>query len=192
MSTESNDSGAPIRLEVERNERLTCYIPDTLLHKAGHFAGIHPEMLALDGGMRSWCDLIGDTIELPSDGIGNHLNRLGEADMPQRSVLDTPLELLRREPCRSCAGMAAARASCMRCTSIRSTRSQTAVNAIGSASMTNPGFTPVPRTVTFARRAAWSRRLTRRAFRRTAYAACSVVVTIGTRLPAPSNCGNAV
>ena len=44
---------AEIRLEVERNERLT-YIPDTLLHKAGHFAGIHPEMLTRRRGMRSW------------------------------------------------------------------------------------------------------------------------------------------
>ena len=55
MSTESNDSGAPryaSRWSVM--QRLSCYIPDTLLHDAGHVAGIHPEMLTLDG---AGCDL---------------------------------------------------------------------------------------------------------------------------------------
>ena len=42
------------------------------------------------------------------------------------------------------------RASWMRSTRMRSTRSQTPVSAIGSASITNPGFTPVPSTATFA------------------------------------------
>jgi hypothetical protein len=56
-------------------------------------------MLALDGARCDFRrDLIGDTIELPSDRVGNHLNRFGKPDVPQRSVLDTTLELLRREP----------------------------------------------------------------------------------------------
>ncbi len=39
---------------------------------------------------------------------------------------------------------------------IRSTRSQTPVSVTGKASMTKPGFTPVPSTATFARFAAAS------------------------------------
>ena len=38
------------------------------------------------------------------------------------------------------------RASCTRLTTMRSTRSQTAVSAIGSASIAKPGLTPVPST----------------------------------------------
>ena len=83
------------------------------------------------------------------------------------------------------------RASCTRCTSMRSTRSHTAVSAIGSASIVNPGLTPVPSTATLAfarpRRAASPAGGSRGA----GYAASSVVVTIGTRrLSTSSNCGS--
>ena len=65
--------------------------------------------------------------------------------------------------------------------SIMSTRSHAAVNAIGSASIANPGLTPVPRTATPARCAAWSSRCARRRLPGAGYAASSVVVTMGTR-----------
>ena len=100
ISTESNDSGAPryaSRWSVDA--ALPLHVADALLHEPGHVAGIHGQQLALDGaGCDLRGDLIGDTIEPPSDRVGNHLNRLGEADMPQRAVLDAPLELLGREP----------------------------------------------------------------------------------------------
>ena len=83
------------------------------------------------------------------------------------------------------------RASCTRHTSIRSTRSQTALSAIGSASIVNPGFTPVPSTATLAFLAASSIRLATSRFAFRGYAASSVVVTTGTRcLITSSNSGS--
>ena len=74
---------AEIRLEMQRDARFPRGIPDTLLHEAGHIAGIHIEMLTPDsGGCDLRCDLIGDAIDRPADRIGNHLNRFGEADTP--------------------------------------------------------------------------------------------------------------
>ena len=39
----------------------------------------------------------GHPIELPSDRVGNHLNRFGEADVADASVIHLDLELARRE-----------------------------------------------------------------------------------------------
>src|SRR5215216_953922 len=64
---------------------------------------------------------------------------------------------------------------------MRSTRSHTADKAIGSASIVNPGLTPVPSTATFAFTAAASIRLATARLARAGYAASSVVVTVGTR-----------
>src|SRR5688572_30577232 len=76
---------------------------------------------------------------------------------------------------------------------MRSTRSQTADKAIGSASIVNPGFTPVPSTATLAFFAAASSRAASRRLRGAGYAASSVVVTIGTRrLRISSNCGSTI
>ena len=73
---------------------------------------------------------------------------------------------------------------------MRSTRSHTADRAIGSASIVNPGLTPVPSTATFAFLAAASIRDASRRLRGAGYAASSVVVTMGTRrFSTSSNCG---
>ena len=71
------------------------------------------------------------------------------------------------------------RASWMRLIVIRSTRSQTPVRVTGSASITNPGFTPVPRIATLARFAAVSMDAARRRWLYQGYASSSVLDTIG-------------
>ena len=67
----------------------------------------------------------------------------------------------------------------MRLIVIRSTRSQTPVRVTGSASITNPGFTPVPRIATLARFAAVSMDAARRRWLYQGYASSSVLDTIG-------------
>ena len=71
------------------------------------------------------------------------------------------------------------RASWMRSTRIASTRSQTPVSVIGSASIAKPGFTPVPSTATFAFFASASMARACRRLRAAGYASSSVVETIG-------------
>ena len=72
--------------------------------------------------------------------------------MAHAAVVDLPLELLGREAGadllleRQPADARVLHAV----TLMRSTRSQTAVSAIGSASIAKPGLTPVPSTATFA------------------------------------------
>ena len=72
------------------------------------------------------------------------------------------------------------RASCTRSTSIALTLSQTPVSMIGSASITKPGLTPVPRTATRPRLASASIFFAAAALLLTGYASSSVVDTIGT------------
>ena len=79
----------------------------------------------------------------------------------------------------------------MRSISMAVTLSHTPVSAIGSASITKPGFTPVPSTATRARLASASIRFAAAALLFTGYASSSVVETIGTlSLSTASNSGS--
>ena len=144
ISTESYDSGAP-RYASMCSVMTGCAvaIADAVLHDAAHVAGIDREELAGHGLRRHLrLDLVGDAIELPAQRVGNHRHRLGQPDVTHAPVLDLLLELL--------AGQAGADLLLERqaadprvldaIDAIASTRSQTPVSVIGSASMAKPGI----------------------------------------------------
>ena len=73
-------------------------VADAILDDAAHVAGIDGEKLARHrrlGHLR--LHLVGDAVELPAEGVGNHRDRFGEPDVADRSALDLALELLARQ-----------------------------------------------------------------------------------------------
>ncbi len=144
---------AQIRFHVQRDDRLAVAVADAVLHDAADVAGVDGEELARHRlGRHLRLDLVGDPIQLPPDRVGDHRHRLGQPDVPHAPVVHLLLELLARQPG---ADLLLERqppdARVLDAIDAdRSTRSHTPVSVIGSASMTKPGFTPVPSTATFA------------------------------------------
>ena len=186
---------AEIGLQVQRDARLAVHVADAVLDDAADVARHRPPAARSRtvpvGDLR--LDVVGDAIELPAERVGNHLDRLGEPDVPHGA---------RRRPCagtarasgrrRSSAGTAAAGcARPARGAPRRGRRARTPRSARSAARPSrSPGLTPVPSTATFAFRAASSSRFASRRLRGAGYATSSVVVTIGTRrFSTSSNCG---
>ncbi len=155
ISTASYGSGrAEVRLEVQPYRRLILAIPDAVLNDAAHVAGIDREELARDGHRRQLrLHVVGDPIE-PSIRARRQSSRSTRSSRragrsPLRPFAGTARWSVRRRSSAETAGAAGARPGSA-VTVTRSTRSQTAVRTIGSASIANPGFTPVASTATFA------------------------------------------
>src|SRR5207302_8075115 len=74
-------------------------VADAVLYDAGDIARIDGKELAADGRLGdSGFDVVGDAVELPSQRIGDHRDRFGEADMADVAALDFAVELLSAEP----------------------------------------------------------------------------------------------
>ncbi len=83
---------------MQPDDRLSAHEAYAVLDDAAHEPGLNCKELARDarlGNLR--LDLVGDAIELPTQRVCDHCNRLGKADVPYRPLLHPFGELLARE-----------------------------------------------------------------------------------------------
>src|ERR1043166_4324432 len=74
---------------------LVADVADRFLANAGNVTRVHGEQLAMHLFFgHPWADRIGDACERPAHGVGNHRDRFGEPDVPDRSQRNLMLELL--------------------------------------------------------------------------------------------------
>src|SRR5437762_13833439 len=82
------------------DHRRPMPVADAVLYDAGDIAGIDGKELAADGRLGdSGLDVVGDPVELPSQRIGDHRDRYGQADMAAGAALDFAFESLSAERC---------------------------------------------------------------------------------------------
>ena len=86
---------AQVGLHVQRDDRQAVAIADAVLLDAADVARIDRQELARHGRRRdARLDLVGDLVQLPAERVGNHRDRLGEADVADAALVDLALELL--------------------------------------------------------------------------------------------------